>query len=100
MSAEGNKVVEYLEVYFEDKTKRPLALMYFVVGEGEFVRRNRMWLPSDNFDPALLDGAEYIVLEKRDAQMLKLEEKFDNNEDISRDEVFRYGTDAYDDIYT
>lgn len=100
MSAEGNKVVEYLEVYFEDKTKRPLALIYVIVGDGEFVRRNRMWLPSDNLDPALLDGAEYIVLEKKDAQMLKLEEKFDNNEDISRDEVFRYGTDAYDDIYT
>lgn len=98
MSAEGNKVVEYLEVYFEDKTKRPLALMCVVVGGGEFVRRDRMWLPSDAMDPALLDGAEYIVLEKEDAEMLKLVEKFDNNEDISRDEVFRYGTDAYDGI--
>jgi GH15 family glucan-1,4-alpha-glucosidase len=95
MSAKG---VEYIEVYFEDKTKRPLALMYVIVGDGEFVRRDRKWLPSDTMDPALLDGAEYIVLEKEDAEMLKLEEKFDNNEDISRDEVFRYGTDAYDGI--
>lgn len=98
MIAKGNKLVDFVEVFFEDKTKKPLALVYKIAGYGEFIRRDEMWLPFDDVDPDVFDGAEYIVLERSDAKKLNLVEKFDKNEDVSRDEVFKYGTDKYDAI--
>jgi hypothetical protein len=98
MIANGTKLTHYVEVFFADKTKKPLALVYKIAGYGEFVRQDGKWLPFDNVDPDSFDGAEYIVLETSDARKLGLKSKFDNNEDISRDEVFKYGTDKYDDI--
>lgn len=98
MIANNVKIVDYVEVYFEDKTKKTLALVYTIVGYGEFIRRDGMWVAFENVDPDVFDGAEYIVLEKKDAQKLELKKKFDMGKDISRDEVFKYGTDKYDDI--
>ena len=98
MISKGTKLKDYVEVFFADKTKEPLALVYTIVGYGEFARLNGKWLPFDNIDPSVLDGAEYVVLERSDAQDLNLKEKFDKGEDISRDEVVKYRTDKYDDI--
>lgn len=96
MIAKGAKIVDYIEVFFEDKTKRPLALIYVIAGYGEFIRRDAMWIPRENADTEIFDGAEYIVLEKRDAITLDLKTKFDRGEHVSRDEVFQYRTDKYD----
>lgn len=98
MISKGTKLTNYVEVYFADKTKKPLALVYKILGYGEFIRRDGKWVPFDNVDPDVFDGAEYIALETADARKLNLKAKFDNNEDVSRDEVFKYGTDKYDDI--
>lgn len=97
MIAKGTPLVHFYEVFFEDKTKKPLALVYKIVGYGEFIRRDGMWLPFDDVDPDVFDGAEYVVLERSDAKKLNLVEKFDNSEHVSRDEVFKHGTDKYDD---
>lgn len=98
MISKGTKLVHFYEVFFEDKTKKPLALVYKIAGYGEFIRRDGMWLPFDDVDFDVFDGAEYVVLERSDEKKLMLQEKFDNNEDVSRDEVFKYGTDKYDAI--
>jgi hypothetical protein len=96
--SKGTKVVNYVEVFFEDKTKKPLGLVYTIVGYGQFVRRDGTWVPFGAVNPDVFDGAEYIVLERSDARKLNLKEKFDKGEDVSRDEVFKYRTDKYDDI--
>lgn len=98
MIAKGNKIVDFVEVYFEDKTKKPLALVYKILGYGRFIRRDDLWVPFDDVDPDVFDGSEYIVIETEDARELELKEKFDRGEDISRDEVFKYGTDKYDNV--
>jgi hypothetical protein len=98
MIAKGTKLTNFVQVYFEDKTAKPLALVYKIAGYGEFIRRDGKWLPFNTVDANVFDGSEYITLERSDAKKLKLREKFDNNEDVSRDEVFKYGTDKYDDV--
>ena len=98
MISKGKEVVDYVEVYFEDKTKKPIALVYVVKGVGEYIRKDGRWTPFDDMPEEIFDGSEYIVLEKEDSIELELLEKFDNGEDISRDEVFAKGTDKYDDI--
>jgi hypothetical protein len=98
MISKGTKLTQYVEVFFEDKTKKPLALVYTIVGYGDSIRRNGKWASFDNVDADVFDGAEYIVIEVADARKLNLESKFDNNEDISRDEVFKYRTDKYNNV--
>jgi hypothetical protein len=98
MISKDKPVVDYVEVFFADKTQEPLALVYVVRGVGEYIRKDGGWERFTADDPELFDGTEYITLEKKDALELKLLEKFDNNEEISRDEVFAKGTDKYDDI--
>lgn len=98
MISKGTKIIDYIEVFFEDRTQKPLALIYTIAGYGEFIRRDGMWVPFDNVDPKIFDGAEYVVLEKKDARALNLKEKFDKGEDVSRDEVFEYRTDKYDNV--
>ena len=88
MISQGKKVVDYVEVFFADKTQEPLALVYVVAGVGEYIRKNGGWERFTADDPDFLDGAEVVVLEKKDALELKLREKFDNNQHVSRDEVF------------
>lgn len=96
MISKGKKVIDYVEVYFADKTKEPLALVYVVKGVGEFIRKEGKWLPFTEMPEEIFDGSEYIVLEKSDALDLELMDKFDTGEEISRDEVFAKGTDKYD----
>lgn len=98
MISEGTKLTKYVEVYFEDKTQKPLALVFTIVGYGERIRKGGKWVPFDDVDPDVFDGAEYVVLEVEDAKKLNLKEKFDKGEDVSRDEVFALGTDKYDDV--
>lgn len=98
MISKGKKVVDFVEVYFADKTEEPIALVYVVKGVGEYVRQDGKWTPFEDMPEEVYDGSEYVVLEKSDALDMKLLEKFDKGEEISRDEVFAKGTDKYDDI--
>ena len=98
MISKGKEVVDYVEVYFADKTQELLALVYVVRGVGEYVRQDGKWVPFDDMPEEIYDGSEYIVLEKADALSMNLLEKIDKGEEISRDEVFAKGTDKYDDI--
>ena len=98
MISKGKPVVDYVEVYFADKTQELLALVYVVKGVGEYVRQDGRWVPFDDMPEEIYDGSEYIVLEKADASSMNLLEKIDKGEEISRDEVFAKGTDKYDDI--
>ena len=98
MISKGKEVVDYVEVYFADKTKEPLALVYVVKGVGEYIRQDGEWVAFEDMPEEIYDGSEYIVLEKKDALELGLKEKFDGGDEISRDEVFARGTEKYDDI--
>ena len=98
MIAKGTKITSFVEVFFEDTTQKPLALTYTIVGYGQFIRREGLWVVWDRIDEEVFDGAEFITIEKEDAKELKLQEKFDKGEDVSRDEIFKYRTDKYEDV--
>jgi hypothetical protein len=98
MISKGKKVVDFVEVYFSDKTQELIALVYVLKGVGEYIRQDGMWLPFEDMPEEIYDGSEYVVLEKADALDMQLKEKFDEGDAISRDEVFAKGTDKYDDI--
>lgn len=98
MISKGTPVVDYVEVYFADKTQEFISLVYVVKGVGEYVRQDGRWVAFEDMPEEVYDGSEYIVLEKSDALDMGLLEKVDKGEEISREEVFAKGTEKYDDI--
>lgn len=98
MISKGTPVVDFVEVYFADKTEEFISMVYVVKGVGEYIRKDESWVPFDDMPEEVYDGSETIVIEKSDALEMNLLEKVDKGEEISREEVFAKGTDKYDDI--
>jgi hypothetical protein len=95
MISKGTKVVDYVEVWIDNKTGKFSELVYIVDGWGRFFRRNKSWVPVFEETVGQYDDTRVIAVEKKDARDLKLVEKYDSGKKIDIKKLAEYETEKY-----
>lgn len=95
MISKGTKVVDYVEVWIDNKSGDFSELVYVVRGVGKYFRREKMWVPVFEETQGQYDDTRVITLEKSDALDLNLKNTYDLGKKININEIVKYETGKY-----
>jgi hypothetical protein len=96
MLSHGVPVIDYVQLWVDNKTGKPSELVYVVEKFGVFRREEELWVVFDSEETAgMYNDTRIITVEKEDAKELMLVEDFDSGKKIDIAAVAEYETGKY-----
>jgi len=96
MIAKGTPLVDYYQLWVDNKTGKVLEVVYIIEKFIRAVRREGFWEPFEGEEtPGMYDDTRIITLEKEDAIELNVTEDFDSGKQIDIAAVAEYETGKY-----